>query len=125
MHLRERKVFETALHTKQAELLQSMHKREGLAVEAEPDVLDEIQNALDRALVVETLDRSSLLLRAIESALRRLSDGSYGECLRCGGSIRPKRLIAVPWAQFCLKCQEEADREQRNQPDHGDLVGAA
>ena len=46
------------------------------------------------------------LLREIEDALVRLRDGSYGTCMDCGISISRKRLDAVPWARYCVTCQE-------------------
>jgi DnaK suppressor protein len=46
------------------------------------------------------------VLRDIDAALRRLRDGSYGVCMDCGIEITKKRLEAVPWANFCVTCQE-------------------
>jgi DnaK suppressor protein len=45
-------------------------------------------------------------LRLIESALRRIKDGSYGVCAHCGQPISPRRLQAVPWAEYCVDCQD-------------------
>jgi len=46
------------------------------------------------------------LLREISDALRRLDHGHYGICLECEEPISPKRLDAVPWARYCVGCQE-------------------
>lgn len=48
-------------------------------------------------------------LREIEAALRRLEKHTYGICNRCGRPIGTARLEAVPWAQYCLACQEAED----------------
>ena len=48
-------------------------------------------------------------LREVEGAIQRLKDGVYGICLRCEQPISPKRLHAVPWARFCIACQENRD----------------
>lgn len=45
----------------------------------------------------------------IDQALKRIEDGSYGTCDRCGGPINPERLEAKPWATFCITCQEALD----------------
>ena len=45
-------------------------------------------------------------LRLIEEALDRLDAGDYGTCLGCEEPIAPKRLQAVPWARYCIQCQE-------------------
>jgi DnaK suppressor protein len=100
-----------ALTAKERELTAKLKRRDGLAVEAQPDMFDEIQDALDRALVIGNLDRTSALLRDVRAALARAEDGSYGLCLRCEEEINPKRLAAVPWAALCLRCQERADHE--------------
>jgi len=47
-------------------------------------------------------------LRQVEDALKRLELGDYGRCLGCGGAIPLKRLEAVPWARFCVACQDAA-----------------
>ncbi|HYW47966.1 MAG TPA: TraR/DksA family transcriptional regulator [Bryobacteraceae bacterium] len=47
------------------------------------------------------------LLREISDALLRLEQGHYGTCLECEEPISPKRLDAVPWARYCVRCQEE------------------
>jgi RNA polymerase-binding transcription factor DksA len=51
-------------------------------------------------LVVQAQDR----IGDIERALRRLDDGSYGRCVRCGGRIGSARLEARPWAAACISC---------------------
>jgi len=47
-------------------------------------------------------------LRLIEEALDRLDSGDYGICLACEAPIAAKRLAALPWARYCVSCQEEA-----------------
>lgn len=47
------------------------------------------------------------LLREISQALHRIQDGTYGICPECEEPISAKRLDALPWARFCVKCQEE------------------
>lgn len=46
-------------------------------------------------------------LRLIEEALDRLSSGDYGVCLSCEEPIPAKRLSAIPWARYCVACQEQ------------------
>ena len=54
-------------------------------------------------------------LRLVEEALERLDSGDYGVCLACEEPVASKRLLAVPWARYCIKCQDstgvEMDRE--------------
>ena len=46
------------------------------------------------------------LLREINDALQRMDHGTYGICLECEEPISSKRLDAVPWARYCVTCQE-------------------
>jgi DnaK suppressor protein len=58
-------------------------------------------------------ERAGLLLQAVEDALARLDDGTYGTCLRCGRRIADARLEALPWAEHCIDCQTIVDRGRR------------
>lgn len=100
------------LEKKQAELLRVIVNREGIEIEKSPDALDEVQHAAERELAIRNLDRDSALLRNVRAALIRCADGSYGVCMHCEEDISPKRLNAVPWAGFCIQCQEIADKNQ-------------
>jgi len=56
-----------------------------------------------------------LQLRMIEEALDRLSSGDFGVCLACEEAIPAKRLKALPWARYCVSCQEAIGAEM--EPD--------
>ena len=104
--------YKALLETKQTELAGGLRNREGIAIEKTADALDEVQLAGERELAIRTLDRESNLLRNVRLALGRMADGSYGTCLHCEEDISPKRLNAVPWTAYCIKCQEAADRHE-------------
>jgi DnaK suppressor protein len=111
--------FKKILENKQDELEQIVRNRDAITIEKSADALDEVQHAAERELAIRNLDRESHLLRNVRSALRRLEDGSFGTCLHCEEEISPKRLAAVPWAAFCIQCQEQADR---NHDDGNDML---
>ncbi len=119
--------YKEVLETKQAELAKVLRNREGITIEKSPDALDEVQNAAERELAIRNLDRESNLLRAVRAALHRMSEGTFGTCLHCEEDISPKRLNAVPWAAYCIGCQEIADRnrEENNETFDDLLVHAA
>jgi RNA polymerase-binding transcription factor len=100
------------LEAKQAELTRMVRNRDGIAIEASPDALDAVQHATERELAIRHLDRDFTLLRNIRAALGRIDEGSFGVCLHCDEDISSKRLAALPWAAFCIHCQEIADRNQ-------------
>lgn len=119
--------FKEALEAKQAELAQVLRNREGITIEKSPDALDEVQNAAERELAIRNLDRESNLLRNVRAALHRIEEGTFGVCLHCEEDISIKRLNAVPWAPYCIQCQEIADRNQEEGTESLDdlLVNAA
>ena len=102
--------YSNVLEAKQAELVQLVRNRDGIAIEKTADAFDEVQYATERELAIRNLDRDSHLLRNVRAALCRIGDGTFGVCLHCGQDISVKRLAAVPWTTFCIQCQEIADR---------------
>jgi len=100
------------LEARRAELSVGLRNRADIAIEKTPDALDEVQLAGERELAIRNLDRESSLLRSVKGALSRIADGSYGICLHCEEEIKPKRLDAVPWTKYCIRCQEAADRHE-------------
>jgi DnaK suppressor protein len=102
--------YKKILQQKQDELERIVRNRDAITIEKSADALDEVQHASERELAIRNLDRESNLLRNVRSALRRINDGTFGVCLHCEEDISPKRLAAVPWAPFCIQCQEQADR---------------
>ncbi len=58
-------------------------------------------------------DRARERLSAIDAAIARLGAGVYGTCARCGDEIPLARLQVIPFAQFCVDCQNEANIEAR------------
>jgi DnaK suppressor protein len=103
--------FQRILERKEAELVQVLRNRDGIAIEKSAEQMDEIQYASERDLAIQNVDRETILLRDVTGALRRIRDGSFGTCIECELAISPKRLAAVPWASRCIQCQEIADRD--------------
>jgi DnaK suppressor protein len=119
--------FRAVLTTTVSELVRRRN-RDGITVERSADQLDEIQAASQCALAVCSLDREFNQLRDARAALRRIQEGNFGICQECEEEIHPKRLAAVPWATFCIGCQEAADRNfdlEENQASSRDLLGRA
>src|SRR5437588_9969267 len=104
--------FKKIVGSKQTELEKIVRNRDGIAIEKSADSLDAVQHAAARDLGIRNLDRESNLLRNVRSALRRIEERSFGICVHCEEEISPKRLAAVSWAPFCIRCQEQADRNR-------------
>lgn len=121
----EMRKFKKVLDAKRAELALVLRNRDAIAIEKSADALDEVQHAAERELAIRNLDRESNLLRLVKLALRRVDEGTYGTCMHCEEDINPKRLAAVPWAPYCIQCQEAADRNQGDEIFDEVLVNAA
>ena len=76
------------------------------------DIVDRANNSYNRELMFSLSDSERVLLLQIEAALSRIETGIYGRCTNCGNMIHPLRLEAVPWARFCIDCQELAEKGQ-------------
>jgi len=112
MNKTELEKYKAVLEAKRDELSAGLRNRDDIAIEKTPDALDEVQLAGERELAIRNLDRESNLLRNVRGALVRVADGSYGICMHCEEDIKPKRLDAVPWTKYCIRCQEAADRHE-------------
>ena len=103
-----------ALHKKKEEILEAHRKSRQEGREAgETGVQDEgdrASSAHAREFLFSLSETERNQLQLVEEALARIPDGNFGTCRECGDPIEPKRLQAVPWAQRCLKCQEQVER---------------
>src|SRR5712692_5725257 len=78
--------------------------------EATQDPADMAANAYTKELMMSMSTNDRQLLEMIDAALVRIEDGLYGKCIHCGQPIQEKRLEAVPWARYCLRCADLNER---------------
>jgi len=81
--------------------------------EAKPDITDRASEEIDRAFELRTRDRERKLINKIDSALKRIEDGSYGYCEETGEPIGLKRLEARPVATLSLEAQEMHEKSEK------------
>ena len=74
------------------------------------DIVDRANLAYDRELVLALSNGERHQLQEIDDALSRLDQGDYGSCIACGSEVAKARLSAVPWARFCVACQEMEEK---------------
>ena len=70
---------------------------------------DRANTSLAREIDLGQKSRDRALLSAVDGALKRITEGTFGGCLNCGQEINAKRLEALPWARYCITCQELID----------------
>ena len=78
-----------------------------------PDAADRAQLEADASIVLRARDRERKLISKIESALRRIEDGTYGYCLETDEPINLQRLEARPIASLSLDAQEKHERMEK------------
>ena len=71
-----------------------------------PDPVDLAVRNYSKNVMLAVSENESRQLTLIDEALLRIEDDEYGPCQNCEEPINPKRLAAIPWARYCLNCQE-------------------
>ena len=71
-----------------------------------PDPVDLAVRNDSKNVMLAVSENESRQVILINEAIERIADDEYGTCQNCENEINPKRLDAVPWARYCLNCQE-------------------
>ena len=71
-----------------------------------PDPVDLAVRNYSKNVMLAVSENESRQLMLIDQALMRIEDDEYGPCQNCEKQINQKRLAAIPWARFCIDCQE-------------------
>jgi DnaK suppressor protein len=77
------------------------------------DTYDLASDARDREISSILTDRDRDKVQAIDEAISRIDDGSYGVCEDCEGEIAEARLAALPFTRLCVQCQGEREKEAK------------
>ena len=71
---------------------------------------DTATETLERQMSYTLEENAETVLAAIDAALQRIEDGTYGTCIRCGQPIAEERLEALPYAELCIECKRATER---------------
>ncbi|MBA3769350.1 MAG: TraR/DksA family transcriptional regulator [Blastocatellia bacterium] len=71
-----------------------------------PDPVDLAVRNYSKNVQLAVSENESKQLALIDEALIRIEDEEYGVCQNCEKAVQTKRLAAIPWARYCLECQE-------------------
>jgi DnaK suppressor protein len=74
------------------------------------DLTETATATLDREIDHTLEENSENVLAAIDAALRRIEEGTFGKCVNCGQEIGGERLAALPWATLCIDCRRLEER---------------
>jgi RNA polymerase-binding protein DksA len=112
--------FRDLLHEERRRVLQAieyLHKENPGSIEDETE--DQTQDnhlaetataTLDREIDYTLEENSEHVLSAIDDALKRIEEGTFGDCVNCGKPIAEERLAALPWATTCIDCKRLEER---------------
>lgn len=123
------KKFEKILKEEKSKILShleeiSQNSEKDLETSMSGDSADLASLEINQNALAKIGKRESQLLKKIELALKKIDDGSYGECESCGEDINVARLMARPVAQLCIDCKTEQENEERRyssvEPDGDD-----
>jgi DnaK suppressor protein len=106
--------FRKRLEQRQQELRRTVSRTEqdGRTVDEDSaqDIADRAASSYTKEFLFHQSNNDRQLLAMVESALDRIRQGSFGECISCGKEINAKRLEAVPWTRHCIECQEKLEQ---------------
>jgi DnaK suppressor protein len=92
------------------EIAKTRDHEEETTEEPTQDIADRAVSSYTREFLYSLTDAERGTLVLIDEALVRISEGNYGACVNCGAAVSEKRLTAVPWARYCVDCQELAEK---------------
>ena len=104
------KNWKNELLKESSQTLTNMQKEENTA---KPDITDRASEEIERSFELRTRDRERKLINKIESALKKIKEGSYGYCEETGEPIGIKRLEARPVATLSLEAQEIHEKKEK------------
>jgi DnaK suppressor protein len=109
-------LYRSLLVKKRSELLAAAKSApEALATSVQsPDVVEFAVRTAEQDVTAVTASLRSQLLKEVDNALGRCVRGTYGACEGCHEEIPPNRLKAIPWARYCITCQELRSGNSRN-----------
>ena len=111
--------YRELLEAKQRNLLEAYAKNKNLGQEAgdeaSADMADKAASAYTKEFLYSLSNSDRDLLKDVQDALERVADADYGTCFECEEKMTRQRLDAIPWARYCVNCQElvEKGRLQR------------
>jgi RNA polymerase-binding protein DksA len=100
-----------------ADAISYLHEENSRSIEDETEeetfdnhIADSASITLNREIDTTLEENSEHVLRAIDAALNRIADGTFGTCVRCGKPIAVERLEAMPYATKCIECKRLEER---------------
>ncbi|MGZ9137970.1 MAG: TraR/DksA family transcriptional regulator, partial [Candidatus Deferrimicrobiaceae bacterium] len=111
------KTIKEMLQKKREELVLEIARRSKASTESAAqeigDIIDSVSEERTRELDLILTDREKRKLAQIDDAIERIEENTYGLCEECGVKIPKARLKVLPFAKYCVECQEKNEREEK------------
>lgn len=78
-----------------------------------PDEVDLAASEINQSLTFELRNRERVMIAKIDTALRKIQDGTFGLCESCEENIEARRLEARPFSTLCVSCQEQQEHREK------------
>lgn len=115
MNRKEKNQIKKKLLNEKEEILKKLSEFRNEGKEIEPgvaqDVIDKAESSYAKEFLFELSDAERKLLIQIDNALKKIERDDFGICEMCQKEISIKRLNAVPWTPYCIKCQEKQEKK--------------
>jgi len=82
------------------------YRMESAADDGTQDIADKATMAYNKEFLFSLTDSERDMLQLIDEALIKIDSKEFGSCSSCQNDIKVTRLDAVPWARYCINCQE-------------------
>ena len=105
-----RRLLEEKKQSLSSDLAKTRSAEEETTEESTQDIADKAVSSYTREFLYSLTDGERSTLLQIDDAIGRIDDATYGMCINCGQPMAEKRLTAVPWAPYCVECQELAEK---------------
>ena len=119
MEKKRLETFKKRLEDRQLELRKTVSNRQqdgrNQGEDIAQDIADRAASSYNKEFLFTQSTNERQMLGMVDSALARIREGSFGECISCGNEINAKRLDAVPWTRYCIECQEKLEKGQLEQ----------
>jgi DnaK suppressor protein len=115
MNQKEKERMKTKLAEERQELIEQLSEFRSNSRELEPeiaqDVGDKAESSYTKEFLLHLSEGERERLFQIDEALKKIEKSNYGTCDNCGQPISKKRLNAIPWTPYCIKCKEKQEQE--------------
>ena len=114
MEQKKIKAFREKLVLKKKEILEAYNKNKTYGKEADEDgaqdIADKASNSYTKEFLFSLSNNERDMLQLVDEALTRVDGRRFGVCVVCEDEVDRKRLDAVPWAKYCISCQEKQEQ---------------